>query len=150
MNQKPTSSLNIIDTLFIFDVLACVKEESGKHDPFDYAEALRILDALRQSEAGFREADATFAAAAVDPHSEQQGRFLHALRKLSIKVQEVDYRHAIVSNPRSRAGDRTERPVSSLAPELCYLLGLIASRNRPEAIIVSGSFDFYGKIISNC
>jgi len=142
MKTSSPSSLNIVDTLFLFSVSESTKESAGKHAPLAYAELLGVLNDARPP-LGFRAADLTFAVAAVDPVSDSQKRFLEALTRLRINVEGVDFRHAYVSTPRAGGVDRSDHSVSSLAPNLCYVLGLIAGRMKPEAVVVTGSFDVY-------
>ncbi len=141
MKSAP-SSLNIIDTLFLFDVLGWIKEVLGQQSTFDYSESLAALEVGRRKH-GFRPAEATLAVAAVDPLSEQQRRFTDALVRRKIIVQSVDYRHAYVSNPRAFLGDRPDRPISSVAAQLSYVIGLLAARKDPEVVVVSGAFELF-------
>ena len=146
VKPAPVSSLNVVDTLFLFVVSEWIKDSLGRPAPVNYAELVAVLDETRRG-AGLRTAEATFAAAAVDPLSDSQKRFVDALARAKITVEPVDYRHAYVSSPRSALGERAEHPVSTLSPHLCYVLGLLAGRPQPQTMVVTGSFDVYRPLI---
>lgn len=146
MAKKAVSSIDIIDTVFTYGLVEWAKATLDQSVTFSYAELARLLAHVRQAE-GFRASDAIFAPVAVDTMSDPQRRFIEALDRMGITVERVDYRHTYVSVPRTPGADRAERSVTSLTPYMAYLLGMLAGREAPEVLIVTGSFDLHGTLL---
>jgi len=137
--RRPTS-LNLIDTHWLFRVIENLKTAEGRTVSLNYRELLRVLADYRRAN-GFGVADESIAPAAVDPRSESQQRFVEALRQIGLVVDPVDYRTTFVSHlPQDERGDR---PAASLGQYLSYVMGLVANRTNPEIVVVTGAFDVY-------
>ena len=148
--RAPVSRLDAIECASIYDVVESVKQytgqlsdDSSKAPNFDYRACKRILCSERQR-LEFGPVEHTLAIATVDPESEGQGRFVGALGQMEILVEPVDFRHATVTAPLSEDGFRNEKKyVTSLSPNVAYVVGLLAGRRSPEVVIVTRAFELF-------
>jgi hypothetical protein len=148
------SRLDIFDCQSVFEVVDVIRQfksiagtdQPGPTPNFDYRACFEILQESRQH-LGFTPSQNTLAVATVDPESEGQGRFITAISRLGVLVEPVDFRDASVTLPLMGDSDRTERRyVRSLAPNITYVLGLLASRPSPEVVVVTRTFELFGSL----
>lgn len=136
--SKRPASLDLVDTNALFKLTERLKAREGRPVVLNYNTLLRILEAVRRAR-GFRPADQSFAPAAIDTRSDSQKRFITALTQLGMVVDPIDYRVTFIT----AGGDDRERSMTSLGPYLTYIAGLIAGRENPELVLVTGSFEPY-------
>ena len=141
------SRLDIFDCSSTFEVVESIKQHLGlapevspsaPPPSFDYRAGFEVLAQERQR-LGFSVAENTLAVATVDLESEGQSRFVTALVRMGILVERVDFRRADVTLPLSADSDR--RHITSLAPNVAYVLGLLAGRASPEVVVVTRAFE---------
>jgi hypothetical protein len=143
--SKQPSSVDILDCQSLYGVVESIKELLGQSAPLNYGALLEYLAEIRAT-LGFRPAETCLAVAAIDELSEAQGRFVQALQRLGIVVHRINWRQALNAPPPGTAGERVPLG-SSLAPQIAYVLGLLASRENPEVLVVSSNFHLYHPLI---
>jgi len=151
---KLATSLDVFDTLSLFKVQERVGERGATdHSParMNYEELLDVCERLREKHE-FDPADATIAPMAVDLRSDNQTKFVDALRHMGIVTDPIDFRWTYASRNGGDPHEREERSVSTLSASLSYLLGLIAGRAQtsgksPQILLVTGSFDVYRSLL---
>jgi len=138
---RPPTSLNYVDTHWLFRLVESLKLSEGRQVTLNYRELLKSLGEARKT-FGLSDADASLAPAAVDVRSESQQRFVEALKQIGFVVDPIDYRATFVSNP--PGDDKVERgQTSTLAHYAAYMMGLLAERESPEIVLVTGAFELY-------
>jgi hypothetical protein len=163
--RKPTSSptpeaeisrLDIDDCQSIFEVVDFIRQfrSTNQNDAvlpapgFDYRACHEILNETR-GKIGFLPSQNTLAVATIDPDSEGQARFISAISKLGILVEPVDFRDASVTLPLMGDLDRSEkRYVRTLAPNIAFAIGLVASRSSAEVVVVTRAFELYRPLVA--
>src|SRR5262249_26951770 len=144
------SSLDIFDCQSLFDFVGHLRQyaastaEAGQSVPppnFDYRACREVLQESR-ARLGWQPAQHGLAIVTVDPDSEGQDRFVTALERLQILVEPVDFRDAKVTLPLSKDSEGVDRS-SSLAPNIAYVLGLLAERPSPEVVVVTRAFELF-------
>jgi hypothetical protein len=151
--SKPITAVNYVNTLDVWRVteqLVGDKSSDSASPKTNYQNLLGLLEEIR-SRHGMRPAEATIASMAVDLRSDKQLRFVEALGKLGMITDPIDYRWGFVGIVGSRP-DEQERSVSSMAPQVAYMLGLLAGRgevtgDKPEILVVTGVFDIYRSLL---
>jgi hypothetical protein len=142
----------VFDCQAIFEVVDAVRQfksiaaadQAGAAPNFDYRACFEVLQESRER-LGFASCQNTLALATVDPESEGQARFVTAISRLGDLVEPVDFRDASVTLPLIGDADRSERRyVRTLAPNITYVLGLLASRPSPEVVVVTRAFELFG------
>jgi hypothetical protein len=152
-STKLSTALTYMNTLDLFKVterFMSEKTAEGTAPKTSYQAILSVCERIRAKHS-MRPADATIASMAVDLRSEKQLRFVDALKKMGITVDPIDYRWAYVGSAGNHNDDQ-DRPPSSLAPQVTYILGLLAGRAeatgvKAEVLVVAGVFDIYRSLL---
>ena len=151
--------LDIFDCQSIFEVVDAIRQfksiagtdQPGPAPNFNYRDCFDLLKESRES-LGWPPAENSLALATIDPESEGQSRFITAISRLEILVEPIDFKNASVTLPLIGDGDRSERRyVRTLAPNIAYVLGLLAGRaeerkSTPSAIVVTRAFELFGAL----
>lgn len=151
-NSSP-SRFDIFDCQSAFEVVDFIRqfrssatEQVGPAPNFDYRACFDVLREEREK-LGFSPAQKSLAVATVDSESDSQARFLTAISKLFDYLEPIDFRDASITLPLGGDTDPSERRyVRSLAPNIMYVVGLLAGRQQPEVVIVTRAFELFGPL----
>ena len=138
----------LVDAASLFDACDVTAERLDRSKiTLDYSKLRERLDTLRRN-AGWRPASLNSILLSIDPSSEGQQRFQAMLRHSGYEVDVLHYRDTWVSLPpgRSPSGDKTGKPIVSLAPRIAYIAGLLARHPASQLLVVCHSFELYGPL----
>jgi hypothetical protein len=153
--QAKSTSLNVINAIDVYSVVErLLTVRQSEVTPRACYSAINSFCAKVRSDHGMQPAAATLALLAVDPVSDKQQRFIDVLRKAQIAPEAIDFRWTYAGMAESR-GDREEKSVSTLAPNVCYALGLLAGRaeaqgGKAEVVVVGGAFGIAHSLLDFC
>lgn len=149
--EAEISRLDVYDCQSIFDIVDMIRqyrliappEHAGSAPNFDYRACFGVIDEGRKKH-GFESSQNSLALATIDPESEGQSRFITAISRLGILVEPIDFRDASVTLPLAEDGERADRRyLRTLAPNITYVVGLLAARQSPEVVIVTRAFELF-------
>ena len=140
------STFEMVDLIRHYRSLGPV-DQAGPPPNFDYRACSDVVGEGRRH-LGFHPSQNALAMATIDPESEGQARFITAISRLGILVEPIDFRDASVTLSLIGDGDRSERKyVRTLAPNITYVVGLVASRKSPEIVVVTRAFELFRPLL---
>jgi hypothetical protein len=142
-NKNP-SHIDFIDGNWARAALDFARRTGANSPVLDYGALASRLDRIRVS-AKLAPADRRVAVLAVDYDNQNQRKLAEAVANKGISPVKVDFRHSYVSVPLNDGEYAGSKP-QSLSHWITYMCGVLAVRDKPTVVVVSGAFELAGPL----
>jgi len=141
-SPRSITDANIVDGLSLFDAGERFAQNYGlERTSLDYSKLHQTIESLRTKN-GFRPSQHSSLPISFDTKSAGQQRFLQAIERTQFEVDPVDYRDLYVSLPPGmQPKESHDRPVSSFASRISYVLGRLSRHESSHIVVVSHSYE---------
>lgn len=140
------SHIDLIDGNWARATVDFARRAGAKSPVLNYGALAARLDLVRE-EAGLPPAEKRVAVVALDFDNESQRKLVEAMGHHGIAVAQVDFRHSYVSVPAPYSESETRAPnPQSLSHWITYMCGIMAARERPSVVVVSGAHELAGPL----
>lgn len=141
---KVAAHIDLIDGNWTRAAVDAARRAGARSPVFDYGALAARLERVRATE-GMPEADRRLAVLAVDFDNENQRKLADAVKLKGIEPVKVDYRHSYVSVPFDE-GEARAAHAQTLSHWIAYMCGVLATRESPTVILVTGAFEVAGPL----
>jgi hypothetical protein len=141
---KQATHVDFIDGNWARAALDFARRAGAKSPVVDYGALALRLDRVRSKE-HLPNAERRVAVLAIDFDNENQRKLAEAVSFKGISPVKVDFRHTYVSIPQDDGEYSGPKP-QSLSHWIAYMCGLLAVRENPTVVIVTGAFEVAGPL----
>jgi hypothetical protein len=142
---RPLQNVDFIDTHALFEACDSIATSHGVGAKLtiNYQNLSGVLTDMRRAK-GWRPTDMRAAMVSADTASDSQMRFVTMLERTDFEPDVCHYRDLYISTPPGRSpAEFGEKPRAFFAPRISYAIGLMATRENPQILVVSHAFELY-------